>query len=69
MKIIDLSGPEGNVFVLMGIAANLIKQKGHSQIFIGEVMDDMKSKNYHHALDVFESHLKDIVTFINDPRI
>ena len=68
MIIIDLNGPEGNVFSLIGLASVLLKQKGHSVIFTQEVIDDMKSKDYKHALTVFESHLGDVVQFLNDPR-
>jgi hypothetical protein len=68
MITIDLQGPEGNVFSLMGLASVLLKNKFHSQVFIDEVINDMKSKDYNHALSVFESHLKSDVTFLNDPR-
>jgi len=68
MITIDLQGPEGNVFSLIGLASVLLKNKGHSQVFIDEVIDDMKSKDYNHALTVFESNLGDVVQFLNDPR-
>jgi len=65
---IDLSGPEGNVFSLIGLASVLLKNRGHSKVYIDEVLDDMKSENYIHALDVFDSHLSPEVEFFNDPR-
>ena len=68
MIVIDLSSPEGNVFYLMGLVNQLLKQKGHSEVFIKEVMDDMQSSDYIHALNVFESHLGIFIKFINDPR-
>ncbi len=68
MIVIDLNGPEGNVFSLIGLASVLLKQKGHSVIFIQDVIDDMKRKDYKHALTVFESNLGDVVQFLNDPR-
>jgi len=68
MITIDLQGPEGNVFSLIGLASVLLKNKGHSQIFIDETISDMQRKDYTHALNVFESHLGKDVKFLNDPR-
>lgn len=68
MIVIDLNGPEGNVFSLIGLASVLLKQKGHSKAFTDEVIADMKDKDYKHALNIFESHLGHEVSFLNDPR-
>jgi hypothetical protein len=65
---IDLAGPEGNVFSLMGLASVLLKNRGHSRVYVDEVLADMRSQDYIHALDVFDSHLSPEVEFFNDPR-
>ena len=48
---IDLTGPDGNVFVLMGQAKSFARQLGYNS---KEITDDMMSSNYEHAVAVFE---------------
>ena len=53
---IDLSGPEGNAFVLMGIAQRWAKELGlDSKAVIAEMM----SGDYEHLLSVMEKHFGD----------
>lgn len=56
---IDLTGPEGNVFVLMGYAKKLARQL---EIDSQSILDDMMSDDYNHAVDVFENHFGEFVT-------
>ena len=53
---IDLSGPEGNAFVLMGIAQKWAKQLGLDS---KAVIADMTSGDYEHLLSVMEKHFGD----------
>ena len=53
---IDLSGPEGNAFVLMGIAQKWAKQLGLDS---KAVIADMMSGDYEHLLSVMEKHFGD----------
>lgn len=48
-KLIDLTGPEGNAFVLMGYASKYAKEEGKK---FEPIQDDMMSSNYEHLLDV-----------------
>ena len=65
MTTIDLKSANGNVFVIISMAANLANQKGLDGKAITK---DMMSADYYHALDVFEKHFGDLYTFENDPR-
>ena len=49
--IIDLTGPDGNAFVLMGTAVNLAKQLGKDGKAIRE---EMMAGDYEHLLSVFD---------------
>ncbi len=55
---IDLTGPNGNVFVLIANAKNFAKQLGLN----GQaIIDDMMKKDYDHAIDVFEENFGEYV--------
>lgn len=56
--VIDLTGPEGNAFVLMGYAQRFAKQLGlDSELIISE----MCSSDYEHLLQVFDSYFGSFV--------
>jgi len=59
---IDLTGPEGNAFVLMGYSKRLGKQLGFSKEEIEKILADMKSGDYEHLLEVFDTWFGSIVT-------
>jgi hypothetical protein len=56
--VIDLSGPEGNVFCLMGYAKRFAQQLGLDG---GAITSDMMSSDYDHAVEVFDRHFGDFV--------
>ena len=56
--IIDLTGPDGNAFVLMGTAVNLTKQLGKDGKAIRE---EMMAGDYEHLLSVFDREFGDYV--------
>jgi hypothetical protein len=56
---IDLTGPQGNAFFLLGTANNLAKQLGLNG---KEIMDEMKSGDYENLLQVFDKNFGSIVT-------
>ena len=56
---IDLTGPDGNAFVLMGYARNFAKQLG---IESKPIIDDMMSGDYEHLVSVFDKHFGSFVT-------
>ena len=56
---IDLTGPHGNAFYLLGTARNLAKQLG---IPHQPIEDDMMSGDYDNLLQVFDENFGSIVT-------
>ena len=50
---IDLTGPDGNAFTLMGYASDLCKQLGMNKT---PILNDMMSGDYEHLLSVMEKH-------------
>lgn len=55
---IDLTGPDGNAFVLMGYAKRLGKQLG---LDTDEILKDMMSGDYEHLLDVMEENFGEYI--------
>jgi len=56
---IDLTGPEGNVFVLIGIGDRYCKQMGLDP---QKFMDRMTSGDYENSIEVFEEYFGSFVT-------
>lgn len=59
--IIDLTGPQGNAYCLLGYASDYAKQLGYSQAETTALLDDMKSADYEHLIEVFDEHFGDYV--------
>ena len=56
---IDLTGPNGNAFYLIGAAKNLAKQLGLD----GKAIQlEMMQGNYEHLVNVFDKHFGEFVT-------
>jgi hypothetical protein len=57
---IDLTGPQGNAFFLLGTAQSLTKRlnklRGNEYLVWEEIEKDMTSGDYEHLLEVFEKH-------------
>lgn len=56
---IDLTGPKGNAFFLLGTAVNLARQLGMNSEIICE---EMKSGDYEHLVNTFDKHFGHLVT-------
>ena len=56
--IIDLTGPQGNAFYLLGVASKYAHQLGLDS---DEVINEMKSGDYEHLIEVFDSYFGDFV--------
>ena len=56
---IDLTGPDGNSYVLIGYATNLAKQlnKDHKSI-----TEEMRKSNYENLIKVFDREFGHVVT-------
>lgn len=59
--VIDLTGPDGNAWALMGYATRFAKQIGWDKIEIEELINDMKSSDYEHLVQVFDKTFGDFV--------
>lgn len=59
--VIDLTGPDGNAFVLIGTANRLAKQLGLDG---KAIQKEMMSGNYDHLINVFDKHFGDFVTLL-----
>jgi hypothetical protein len=56
---IDLTGPDGNAFVLIGKASNLAKQLGLDK---DAIQKEMMSGDYEHLVSVFDKHFGEFIT-------
>ena len=56
---IDLTGPQGNAFFLIGTATKLARQLDLNEY---EVLNEMKSGDYENLLQVFDRHFGSFVT-------
>lgn len=61
---IDLSGPEGNVFGLIGTATKWGKQLG---LDTAAISADMMSGDYDHAVEVLEENFSEVCELLNKP--
>jgi hypothetical protein len=55
---IDLTGPQGNAFYLLGTASNLAKQLGFDS---KEIQSEMMSGDYENLVKVFDSYFGNFV--------
>ena len=56
--IIDLTGPDGNAFALMGYAKRFAKQLGLDS---SKIINEMTSGDYEHLLEVFDNAFGEFV--------
>ena len=56
--VIDLTGPEGNAFFLMGQASQYARQLGLDG---NQIIAEMKSGNYENLVQVFDRYFGDYV--------
>ncbi len=60
---IDLRSPDGNAFVLMGIARRLAKKL---ELDGNAILKEMKSSDYEHLVATFEKHFGEHVNIVRD---
>ena len=66
-RVIDLQGPQGNAFALMGIADDWLRQMGRRDDF-RFMRESMMAGDYNNLLRVFEQAFGDYMTFANAPE-
>ena len=55
--VVDLTGPDGNAFALMGLATRLAKQLGINYHTIKVITTKMKAGDYENLLKVSNLHI------------
>jgi len=60
-QVIDLTGPQGNAFYLLGTAMNLCKQLDFSELATQGILEDMKLGDYEHLITRFDYHFGDVI--------
>lgn len=53
---IDLAGPQGNAYVLLGIAENTSKKIGNTEEETKAILDSMMSSDYENLIKVFDDN-------------
>ena len=61
---IDLTGPEGNSYHLIGTAIRLGKQLDMSANYIDDMVHRMKSGDYENLIKVFDDEFGSVVTLL-----
>lgn len=64
MKTIDLHGPDGNAYCLLGLAKIWSRQL---ELDGEAIRDEMRSGNYSHLVETFEKHFGMVCQLINKP--
>ncbi|MEY4573088.1 MAG: hypothetical protein RLZ10_2363 [Bacteroidota bacterium] len=59
IREIDLTGPQGNAYFLLGTAMNLARALGLPS---EAILEDMKSADYEHLVETFDKHFGEYVT-------
>jgi len=59
---IDLTGPQGNAFYLLGLAKKWGRELDMSEKYINKMLEKMKSGDYENLVKVFDDEFGSIVT-------
>ena len=59
--VIDLTGPAGNAYSLMGNAEHLGRQLGYGKLAIEGIIAEMQLGDYEHLVKTFDKHFGDYV--------
>jgi len=59
---IDITGPQGNAFYLLGVAQNLCKQLGYDELKTEKVLREMRLTDYEGLLYTFNREFGSLVT-------
>ena len=57
-QVIDLTGPQGNAFYLLGLVQSIYSQSGAMDLG-REIVKEMQSGDYEHLIKTFDLHLGD----------
>lgn len=59
--VIDLTGPEGNAFVLLDYAKRYAKELSYSKEQVDALIKEMQSGDYENLVKVFDDHFGSFV--------
>ncbi len=59
---IDLTGPQGNAYFLLGTASKMGRQLGLDSDEIEVILRNMRSSDYENLINVFDKNFGNIVT-------
>ena len=65
-RVIDLRGPQGNAFALVGHAVDLLRQLNRRDE-VHAMRTDMMSGDYDNLIRIFEKNFGDYVTLVGKP--
>lgn len=63
-RVVDLDGPDGNAFFLMGLARRICKEMGADP---DPVIADMTNSDYEHLIDTFDRYFGEYVDLYRSP--
>lgn len=63
-RFIDLRGPDGNAFAILGTALDFSRQLGHSKEKTEAIQDEMKASDYEHLINTFDKHYGELVDLV-----
>ena len=55
-QVIDLTGPDGNAYYILGTAMKLCKQIGIDSERTEEILTELKSGDYEHLIKTFDKY-------------
>lgn len=61
--VIDLTGPDGNAFALLGMASRWGQQLGKPKSDVDAIIKEMTSGDYEHLLEVLDREFGEYVIF------
>lgn len=61
---IDLTGPDGNAFFLMGTAKRMGREVGMSKEYIDDMLERMTSGDYENLVKIFDDEFGKYVTLL-----
>ena len=59
--VIDLTGPQGNAFVLLGYAKQFARQLQFDDELKNKIVNEMTEGDYENLLEVFDKHFGEFV--------
>ena len=64
--VIDLDGPQGNAFFLMGQVKNYGRQLKYGNVYLDGILTRMKSGDYYNLVSVFNEAFGEFVDIVTE---